>query len=269
MRRIPGLTDFDAMGCYPRFFCRDWTLLQDDLEETGSNLICLAVVTEPFGSYDIDHLLRCFKDVVKPYKEHYIVDLSRPLHEIVSRNRRKKAQRALNQLSIELCPEPAHMVEEWVSLYRNLIMKHRITGIRKLSVEAFAKQLSIPGIVMFRATHRGVTVGATLWFVQGDVAYGHLAAFSDTGYDLMASYALDWYSIRYFADSLRWLDFGAGVTNGGNDGLSLYKRGWATGTRTAYLCGRIFNRVRYEEIAEKKGLGSVNYFPAYRKGEFD
>ena len=51
-------------------------------------------------------------------------------------------------------------------------------------------------------------------------------------------------------------------------GLREFKRGWSTGTRPAYLCGRILQPQRYAELAEERGPGERSYFPAYRAGEF-
>ena len=41
-----------------------------------------------------------------------------------------------------------------------------------------------------------------------------------------------------------------------------------TGTRTAYFCGRIFDRRLYQEIVKSAGIVDTDYFPAYRLGEF-
>ena len=51
-RQIPGYPYHDAMGCYPLFACQDWSQLHLDLEEVGSELVSLALVTDPFGEYD-------------------------------------------------------------------------------------------------------------------------------------------------------------------------------------------------------------------------
>ena len=32
-RSIPGTGSYDAMGCYPLFSCRDWSLLHEDLRD--------------------------------------------------------------------------------------------------------------------------------------------------------------------------------------------------------------------------------------------
>jgi hypothetical protein len=67
----------DAMGCYPLFVCSDWSRLGADLENIGEDLICVALVTDPLGEYDVSYLRECFPDVTIPFKEHFIVDLSR------------------------------------------------------------------------------------------------------------------------------------------------------------------------------------------------
>ena len=269
-RQIPGFSDHDAMGCYPLFLCQDWSQLQHDLEEIRDELVCLSIVTDPFGKYDLACLSRCFKDVVFPYKEHFIVDLSYPINDIVcSKYTRKSARKALKALYVEKCQNPVRFIEEWAALYNALIRRHNIKGMRAFSRRAFTKQLSIPGMVMFRALHEGAMVGAHLWYVIGEVGYSHLSAYSSIGYELRAADALQWSAIEYFAGKIRWLSQGAGVRNDGTDGLSRFKRGWSTGTKTAYFCGRIFNHSRYLELLKVNSITDKDYFPAYRKGEFD
>ena len=268
-RQIPGSPYHDAMGCYPLFACQDWSQLQHDLEEIRDELVCLFIVTDPFGKYDPAYLRQCFKDVVFPYKEHFITDLSYPIDNIVSsKYTRKYSRKALKDLRVERCQEPIQFLDMWVALYGHLTDRHNIKGIRAFSRKAFAKQLSIPGMGMFRALHEGATVGAHLWYVIGEVGYSHLSAYSHTGYELKAAYALQWSAIEYFAGKIRWLNQGAGTKRNGTDGLSQFKRRWSTRTRTAYFCGRIFNHVRYWEIIKAKGIKDTDYFPAYREGEF-
>jgi hypothetical protein len=269
-RRIPGFPYYDAMGCYPLFTCRDWSHLYTDLENLGNELVSLSLVADPFGEYDLAYLQRCF-DVVVPFKEHFIIDLRQPLNLTASKHHRKCASRSLQKVRVERCLDPRQFIDEWVDLYSTLAKRHELKGIHAFSREAFAKQLSIPGSVVFRAVHEDATVGADWYFLQEEVGYGHLAAFSNKGYRLGASYALQWYAIQSFIDeNVRWLNIGggAGIKLGDEDGLSVWKRGWASGTRTAYFCGRIFNHERYREIAKTEGISATGYFPAYREGEF-
>ena len=123
---------------------------------------------------------------------------------------------------------------------------------------------------MFRALHKGKTVGANLVFVHDKTGYTHLSAYSDSGYKLRASCALYWRKIEYFADKLRWfvLGGGSGVDNDATDGLSRFKAGWSTGTRPVYFCGRIFDPQKYAKIVKARHTLAANYFPAYRLGEF-
>jgi hypothetical protein len=270
-RGMPGCGYRDAMGCYPLFACRNWAELRVDLEELTQDLVSLAVVTDPFGAYDANDLRRCFKDVVTVYKQHFVVDLSLPVERFVSTHHRRNARKALQQVQVEQCSDPRDFIGEWTSLYDKLIERHRIQGIAVFSKAAFDMQLRVPGMIAFRADHRQRTVGMTLWCVQDSAAYYHLGAYDEMGYRLRASFALFRSAFEYLAaQGIRWLSLGAGagVTSRRDDGLSRFKRGWSSGTRTAYLCGRILQPDRYRELAEIRGTASSRYFPAYREGEF-
>ncbi len=256
------------MGPYPLFCCRDWRALQEDLERLDG-LVSVCLVADPFLDVEEAWLRRCFPDVVIPFKSHFVTDLRRPIDEIVSRHHRYYAQRALARVAVTRCDAPDQYLDDWVALYDHLTARHGLTGVKAFSRAAFAAQLRVPGIVMLRATAGEETVGAHLWFVEGDVVYSHLAAVSAVGYELMASYALHWSALQAFAPDTRWLDLGAasGVETRAS-GLTAFKQGWATGTRTAYFCGRVLDRPAYDRITAGRGVLTADYFPAYRSGEF-
>ena len=262
-RIIPGTKYRDAMGPYPLFACRDWLRLREDLDEI-EDLVSLTVVTDPFGDYDEHLLQQCF-DTVRLFKEHFISDLNLPAETIVSKHHRYYARQALEKVRVEECEPPARFLEEWTALYASLVERHGLTGIKAFSRDTFARQLEVPGIVALRATHGSRTVGMHLWYVSDGVAYSHLAASSERGYELMASYALYRFAVERFAGRVRWLDLGASAGAGEESGgLGRFKKGWSTGTRTAYLCGRVFDREAYEALSPG---GDTGYFPAYRAGE--
>jgi len=269
-RPIPETPYIDAMGCWPLFLCQDWSKLHMDLEDLGSELVSLALVTDPFGEYEPEYLSRCFRDMAIPFKEHYVADLTRPIDAIVSKNHRYQARKALKQVQVECCEEPVQFLEDWLVLYSTLIQRHSLRGFRAFSREAFNKQLRIPGMIMLRATREGRTVGAMLAFQQGEIAYAHLAASSKMGYEAGAAYALYWCTIQHYMKTARWLTIGsaAGISSGSGDGLDFFKRGWSTGTKTAYFCGRILDQKKYAQILKQRLISETTYFPAYRQGEF-
>jgi hypothetical protein len=87
----------------------------------------------------------------------------------------------------------------------------------------------------------------------------------------MAAYALYGAALEWFAGRVRWLNLGgaAGSSVGDvTDGLTQFKRGWSTETRTAYFCGRIFNPEHYVALTGAADLPPGGHFPAYRAGEF-
>jgi len=262
----------DAMGCYPLFACSDWSRLNLDLEELNDDLVSVAIVADPFGDHDEVQLRKCFPTVVSPFKEHMVTDLSRSPESFVRPQHRHKARKALEHLDIERCEEPTQFANEWIKLYGNLIQRHGIRGLAAFSATSFKAQLAVPGISMFRATLNNETVGMILWYTDREVAYYHLGAYSEQGYKLGASFALFWRALEYFSsEKVKWLNLGAGAglsSKDGADGLTRFKRGWATGTRTVYFCGRIFDQLKYAEAMRSRNITTTDYFPAYREGEF-
>ena len=261
----------DAIGCYPLFCCRDWRLLGSDLNELVGQLVSVSMVIDPFADITETQLRDSF-DLVKRYKEHWCVDLRSLDGEVGNKHHRYYARKALRQIDVEARTQPAQFAAEWSAMYANLVQRHAIRGIQAFSPRAFAAQLNVSGMIMFRATQGSVAVAAHLWYVQGEVAYSHLAASTDLGYAANASYALYYRAISAFKDgiapSVRHVHLGAGAGIAEkNDGLTLFKKGWANCSRPAYFCGRILDRETYEDLGANAGCADFSYFPAYRKGE--
>lgn len=268
-RPIPGSDRRDALGPYPLFACRDWRALAADLDEVCRELVSVALVPDPFGAHDPALLQQAF-DVVRPFKEHFVYDLSVPSSRVLTKHHRYYVKQARREITVEACGDPPAFLDEWVALYTSLVERHGLRGIKAFSREAFREQLAVPGIVVLRAARQDRTVGAHLWYVSGPVAYSHLMAQDTAGYEAGASYALYAAAVEHFASRVAWLDLGAGAgVSAATEGLTQFKRGFATGTRPAFFCGRIGDRRAYEALAAQAGSGSGElYFPAYRRAEF-
>jgi hypothetical protein len=267
-RNTPVLDASDAMGCYPLFCCADWWGLGEDLQQLQKEVVSIALVADPFGNYTPE-LLESLFEVVWPYKQHFVADLWQPLDQFTSPRHRKLGRKALQKISVEVCPNPLAHLDEWVWLYGQLIEKRGIRGMRCFSRDAFAKQLSVPGLVMFRATEHKNPLSLDLWYIQGDVAQGHLAGTSPRGYELQVSYGVKLTILQYFTGKVRWVNLGGvpGVSTESNNGLASFKHGWSSETRTAYFCGKVFNPAAYQELARATRSENAEFFPAYRAGE--
>jgi len=256
------------MGPYPIFSCEDWGGLDEDLRELAGELVAVALLADPFGGWTIETLEHCFADVLVHFKDHFVVELGPDPLRHVDPHHRRNAARAERELAVEEISDPVAFLDDWEALYTNLVRRHEIRGAARFSRASFAAQLAVPGLVALRASKEGATVGAALWYQQGDVAYYHLAAYNPQGYEHGASFALFARALELFAArGLAWVSLGAGAGASGNsdDGLSRFKRGWSTGTRPAWFGGRVLQPAAYEELA---GAGRQSWFPAYRAGEF-
>jgi hypothetical protein len=230
-------------------------------------LVSVALVADPFGDYTETDLNRSFDSVVR-FKEHFVVDLAKP-GPIGASHHRKSTRQALSHMDIHIAGNPVDHLDDWVRLYDRLIDRRQLKGIKAFSRAAFRQQLSLPGIVLFLASREGAVIGANIWILQNDVAYAHLLAMDDTGYRFRAAYALTHTALEYMKGRARWANLGGnpGADQRSGAGLSSFKAGWATGTRTALLCGRILQPELYAELANRTGTAGSSYFPAYRAGE--
>ena len=265
-RPIPGSTEHDAMGCYPIFSAQNWRGLASDLSDYGPRLVSVALVTDPFGDYREDLLSKSF-DRVMPFKEHFVADFSKPLH--VSKHHSYYARKSASAVEIDAGPVPEGFCAQWTELYASVVRRHGLKGIKAFSRSAFEQQLSVPGIAVFRATEAGTLIGAHLWYQHEDVAYSHLAAATERGYQLNCSYAIYAAALEYFRPRAKRIDFGGGAgTETRQDGLSWFKQGWSNSFQTAYFCGKILNPESYHALSKAARQEESIYFPAYRTGEF-
>ena len=271
-RRIPNTPYCDAMGPYPLFSCSNWGGLPDDIDKLSKDLVSITLVTDPCEGPDGNGLYRLFAEDVRPFKEHYIVDLEKPFVQNTKKQHRRRARRALEKLRVEIVAEPKDNLDEWVFLYDLLIARHAIKGIRCFSRYAFGLQLRIPGAVYMRATLGTRLVGAQICLISGAVIHAHLMALTTEGYEQGASYAMDAFALDHFSKTAKWYHLGGGIgspaASKAKDGLAAYKEGWSNETRTSYLLTRILHKRRYRELAEARGAPNAAYFPAYRIGEF-
>ena len=260
-RAIPGSNERDALHCYPLFLCEQWSRLSEDLEAVH-DLVTLTLVTDPFAEADFARLERLFPDRCAPYKDHFIVDLAEPK---TTAHHRRKVRHAAQEVEVERCDRPAEWLDDFARLYAELVARKRIQGLRAFSRSAFETQLALPGCFTFGARRHERLVSIAIWYVMGSVAYYHLGASDADGYATSAPYALFDAAMKEFgALGLRHASLGAGTA--GDDGLTRFKAGWATGTRPVFLCGRVFRREQYAQL--NAAATNTGYFPAYRHGEF-
>ncbi len=266
IRPVPGTADLDAMGPYPIFACDDWGALAADLAELEGELVSVALVADPCGGWSREQLDAAFPDCRFAYKEHHVVELAPDPVARATKHHRQYARRGLRNVKVEVVADPGSLLDDWVDLYGGLVARHGIVGISAFSRSSFRAQLAVPGLVAFRAIAGDEVAGAALWYCDHDIAYWHLAAYSELGYRLDASYALLAFALEHFARPgevrLASLGAGAGVDTAGA-GLDRFKAGWATGTRTAHFCGRILDHERYAALASPRS-GEGGFFPAYR-----
>lgn len=263
-RNIPGTPLADLAAPYPLLQCTDWLELESELGAMGESRVSAVAVADPLTAPESITLRQIFPDLCRPYKEHYLVTLDRGYEGPYADGHRRNLERARKSVRFETSPPSSDALMDWIRLYSDLIDRHGIAGVAAFSPRSFAKLFSVGGLRIDRAIHHGQTVAMALWLVAGNRAYYHLGAANAEGYRLRANFGLFDQALQSFAENgieHVLLGAGAGVFGDLNDGLSRFKSGWSNETRTAYLCGRIFDPAAYSRLG---GNSESGFFPAYR-----
>jgi hypothetical protein len=230
-------------------------------ELRGSGLISATIVPDPFGAYSHADLESLF-DVVRAVKTRWIVDLRTDFVAGVSAHHRRDADRALATLQVERCTDPVKYAAEWSACYLSFIQRQGVTGSAAFPPEALSAHLSIPGLVMYRASREEHTLGFSLWMTHGRCAYGHLAAYTREGREAGAAYACQWTMLHdLHRQGVERVDLGGGVSDG--DGLAQWKAGWTRHSQASLLCGAILRPAEYQQLAD--GNAQHFFFPSYRQ----
>jgi len=259
-----GLHDY--IGPYPLFFCERWQGLADDLAELRQGgAVSVTLVPDPFGEYS-QGLLESIFDVVKVTKPRWVVDLRRDFSQAVSAHHQRRARRALGRMQVERCADPRAHSREWSLCYQTFIDRRRIRGPAAFPARDLSAQLSIPGLLMYRARSADRTLGFSLWMADGPHAYGHLAVYTEEGRNAGAAYACQWTVLEDLQKrGVQRVDLGGGVEEG--DGLEQWKSGWTRESCPSLVCGAILRRAEYLDLTTARGSVQTSYFPAYRAPE--
>ena len=117
-REIPDDSSSDGMSCYPLLDCRDWSGLSADMQSLEGKLVSLTAVVSPFAAISAEALHRCFPDLARPFKDHYLVDYQAKESSddgpdrIVSRHHRYYAKRALREVEVQPVENPVTILDD-------------------------------------------------------------------------------------------------------------------------------------------------------------
>jgi hypothetical protein len=268
-RPISGSAFSDVMGAYPLFSCSNWRGLADDVRGLRERFVSLVLVPDPASPLSRAELQATF-DIVRPMNDHYIIEFARFSSANVSQHHARELRRAEKRgLEIQIADGAFELAEDFHRLYRTLVERRRISGLRDFSLTTMQKQMPIDGSVVVSVLKGGELMGMDWYYRDRSWAYNHLSACSKAGYANSAAYLMKAAAIEYFRGKVDVLDLGGAPRLGlGGDGLSLFKSGWSTGTKPSYLCGAILNETEFRRLIGGEDPRQEGYFPSYRRGDF-
>lgn len=202
------------------------------LEELRRAGICsFSAITDPMWSPEATPLRRAF-DVCHPFTEHYLID--REGEESMRKRHRNRINQARRTCEVQEVSLADHL-DRWLELYGGNVDKRQIP--QPYTSTYFERLATIDGLKTLAVLVDGEIVTMNLWVIHQDTLYFHEGASSVDGRELFAAYAAYAHAIETAVDC-RFVLLGprGSMRDDPADGLAAFKRGFANGTVTSYLC---------------------------------
>jgi hypothetical protein len=257
----------DASGPYPITIMAQGADISGGLRRLWAlDLVSVVLVVDDFHRPSIERLAAEF-DFVRPFKTHFLHKPAEgpPRYDKHHRYEVRRARRSVDVAILDLDSK----LEDWMALYSVLSTRHQLSGIHDLPREHHATLAGLGGVTAIGAWADGELAACHIWVHNAGRVHSHLAASSERGYACGAAYAVNDASLKHFAGA-ELVNFGgpAGAADHQDDGLALFKRGFANATARSYVCGKVLNHERYRWLTEQKTVGQdETYFPAYRPSQ--
>ncbi len=256
----PGVVD--AMGAYPVCTLPPHADLGAGLEALrAARAVSVALVADPLAG-PAPHVLARHFGLCRPYKTHHLIERCGQVD--FSKHHRDRIRRGERHATARLVSlrDPVWRAH-WGRLHAGLVARHGVTGVQAFPPEAFDQLAALQDqlLVVAVVDRAGAPLAMQIWVRQGDIAYSHLTATSEAGYQLGATYVAYAAAIEALADC-QVLDLGGGAGDGDDpaDSLAAFKRGFANASAMAHLCGAVLDDAAYARLS----AGRNGYFPAYR-----
>lgn len=203
-----------------------------------NGIASVSLVTDPMWSPDVTVLRDAFTSC-RPFKESFLID--REAERVHLRKRhRNMVNRARRAVEVREVPLGDHL-GRWAELYGRNVENRKIA--QPFGAAYFERLLDVPGLRTLAVVLDGEIVTITIWVHYEDVLYYHDGASSEEGFEASASYAAFAHVIDNATD-FRYLVLGgsAHFRDEPQDGLAVFKRGFANASETSYLCSATLTR---------------------------
>lgn len=273
-RDIPGTNEKDLISLYPLntspegFYTSSEGFYDDlrDKDHVSATLILSPLFDLPYGVSDLKE--RDW-DIIKDYKEHYIVDLSKPIW-MASDHWDKVRTFAKTGYEVSMRVLYPHNVVDYArrfhKLYQTLVKKRGIEGVTNFSEQSIIRQFQVPGLLVFEVLdERGDPMAIRTFYLDGqDNCYFHLGAASHKAFAKAPghSQAIHYEAITYLKQlGLSKLVLGS-IPDVGGEGLRSFKQGFSNmETKTNLIVMKVLNQDIYDKLVSSR---NTEYVPPYR-----
>lgn len=255
LRPIPGTALRDAAGPYPLLpFDPSWRIASGLQEMRAAGAISAVIVADPLAppaDTDAFQMARLFK------RHHLVIGRYAP-----SEHHRAELRRAARRCEVAETPYEEGW-RDFAALYAGLVARKGIAGGAGDFDSAYFAALAPLRPRLFAAHAHGHVIAMSLWLIEGDRAWYHLAASDEAGRAASAGYAVVDAAIRaLLADGIGRILLGGGLAEAHQPpcGLDRFKAGFANDSRVNLLLGAVLDPQGCAMLGGATGA----FFPAYR-----
>ena len=257
----------DLSGGYPMAFFNNLPCIEQDFRPlVKQGFISMTFVTNQINNLTVNKLSQKV-DLFKPFKKHYLATLEKPWENVVRRTMKKNALRAFKLFDVspvDSLYNSDYAETLWRLHQKSLAGKH-ISIDYPINFNVLKEQLNMPGIKLFKGEYNNKIHGIACYIEVADKVYGHVIGSTQFGLNNHLNYGLYAVALKYYHKQKAFIDFGgnAGLVNDSSCGLSKFKSGWSSHVANTYICGKILNSNKYQQLIGERFKNS-KYFPAYR-----
>jgi len=257
----------DLVGLYPFSRCPSWAGLAGDLDSLrGSGAVALSLVSDPFRKDEAVAAMSGWA-VCRPFKAHWVVDLTGDWRAGRSRKTRYYAAKGCAAQEVFVSDDPAGFAKEFWTLYAETADRLDMGPLQRFTPGIVAAHLALPDVLLVIARTAEGPTGAMIAIENAQNAYIHLIGTTARAARLHTGAAMYHVALeRLEARGCRMVSLGggAGLANDPEDGLYRFKKRWATEARTTYLGGAVLDPDAYAALSAASGCAAGDFFPAYR-----
>lgn len=265
-KRVIGTTDhYDLVSPYPMFAGRNFSAIGQDIRSLSeTDAVSMTIRSDAFFEKTVGQTESVW-GWFRPFKTHYITNLSKPWRDTAARNAKRYEERARRTFTFSEVLNPAFYASDLRRLNSIIVNRKRGTNTKIIAEKVLKHQLGLSGARLFKASNSNGIQGLAFFMVTEKRAYAYMIGATDEARSNNVIYGLYGFALDIFQNEMDNVDFGGvpGTSDDQSHPIAQFKQLWTNETAQSFICGKVFRPDVYKKLSEAHPTSHANFFPAY------